>query len=134
MGSGDDLTERNRAVATALLEEAFTHQRFENVEALLGDYRLHVGSATLDLGPGDLEELVARWHAAFANFRFEIHQVLADREIAAVHATLHGEHVGEWRGLPPTGAPHAARHMFFIRFAEDRIVEVWELNDAEGLP
>ena len=127
------MTDR-RAVATALIEEAFNEQRFHNVESLLTAYTLHVGDDTLHLGPGDLERLVANWHAGFSDFHFDVHHVIVDGDLAAVHATLHGLHDGTWNGKPPTGKVHTVRHMFVIRFDEGQIVEVWELNDPAGLP
>ena len=123
-----------RAVAAAIFEEAFNRQHFENVNPALDAYTLHVGGATLSLGPGDLERLVAEWHAGFSDFHFEVHRVVAEGDVVAVHATLHGVHDGEWNGKPPTGAAYSSEHMFFIEFEDDQIVKVRELNDPTGLP
>lgn len=128
-----DLAHR-RALAVAVFEEAFNLRQFGNVNAALDRYQLHIGGATLDLGRGDLERLVAGWHAGFSGFHFAVHQVVAEDDLVAVRATLHGVHDGEWNGKPPTGEAHASEHMFFIRFEGDRIVEVWELNDPTTLP
>ncbi len=134
MGSHDDGTSERRELATAVFDEAFTQQRFERVDPALESYTLHVGGRHVDLRRGDLQRLVAAWHAAFADFRFEVHQVVVDGDIVAVRATLHGTHVGEFNDRPPTGKVHAAEHMFFIGFDGDQIRDVWELYDPATLP
>ncbi len=134
MTDGGDRSADQRALAVAIFEEAFNEQRFDSISSALEAYTLHVGGATLRLGQGDLERLVAGWHAGFSDFRFEVHQVVAEGSIVAVRATLRGIHDGEWNGKPPTGIAHASEHMFFIEFDGDQIVDVWELNDPTGLP
>jgi predicted ester cyclase len=121
-------------MAIAIFEEAFTQQNFDGVDPALESYTLHIRGRHVELGRGDLQQLVAAWHAAFSGFRFEVHRVVVDGDVAAVHATLHGTHVGDWNDRPPTGAGHAAEHMFFIRFQGDQIREVWELHDSADLP
>ena len=74
-----------------------------------------------------------RWHAGFPDFRFDIHAVVASGERAAVHATLRGTHRGQWHGLEPTGRSINVEHMFFLRFEEGLVVEVWELLDGSEL-
>ena len=134
MDPREDATARRREVAAAIFEDAFTHQDFDGVDAALESYTLHVGGRSVALRRGDLQRLVASWHAAFSGFRFDVHRVVVEGDIAAVHATLHGTHVGPWNDRPPTGESHAAEHMCFIRFEGDQVREVWELYDPADLP
>ena len=134
MADVDGAVAARRALATAVFEEAFNRQHFDNVNSALTAYTLHVAGGSYHLGPGDLERLVAAWHAGFSGFHFAVHQVVAEGEVVAVHATLHGVHDGVWNGKRPTGKAHSSEHMFFIDFEGDQIVTVWELNDPSGLP
>jgi predicted ester cyclase len=134
VAGSDDVERHRRELATAVFADAFSRQQFDGVDAALESYRLRVRGRQRDLRRGDLQRIVAAWHTAFADFRFDVHSVVVDGDLAAVHATLHGTHVGEWNGAPPTGRQHTAEHMCFIRFEGDQIREVWELYDPADLP
>lgn len=131
---GDGTIASRRALATAIFDEGFNQQHFDNINLALAGYTLHVAGTSLSLRPGDLERMVAEWHAGFSGFHFAVHQVIAEGDFVAVRATLHGVHDGVWRDKPPTGLAHSSEHMFFFRFEGTQIVEVWELNDPTGLP
>ena len=134
MTSPDDVATNRRQLAAAVFDDAFSRQQFARVDAALESYTLRVRGREVGLRRGDLQRIVAAWHAAFADFHFDVHSIVVDGDLAAVHATLHGTHVGEWNGKPPTGRQHTAEHMCFIRFEGDQIREVWELYDPADLP
>ncbi len=127
-------TERRRALAAAVFSEAFSLQEFDELDPALDSYVLNVRGRRVELGRGDLQRIVAAWHDAFSNFRFDVHRVVVDGDVAAVHATLRGTQTGEWNGRPPTGKAYEAEHMCFIRFEGEQIREVWELYDTADLP
>ncbi len=118
----------------AIFEEGWNQQRFERVETVLADeFDFHLAGRTRTTTLEGLRAIVERWHVGFPDFRFDIHAVVASGERAAVHATLHGTHRGEWNGLDPTGQSINVEHMFFLRFEEGLVVEVWELLDGSEL-
>lgn len=119
-------------IARAVFDEGWTRQDFSRIGDALRAVRLHVGGATHDLDLAAVREVIAGWHAAFSDFRFEVHTVVASGDHAAVHATLRGTNDGDWRGAPATGRTVAVEHMFFLRFAGDRVVEVWEVLDRDA--
>ena len=100
---------------------------------LAGEILLHVGGTARITTIADLESIVARWHAAFPDFRFVVHSITADDHTAAVRATLNGTHLGPWGGLEATGRRISVEHAFFLRFDEGLIVEVWEFLDQPTL-
>jgi steroid delta-isomerase-like uncharacterized protein len=44
-----------------------------------------------------------------------------------------GTHTGPFLGAPPTGKKFATESIVIFRFANGKIVEMWGLNDAQGL-
>jgi len=117
-------------IARALFEEGWNRQDFANVKRLVADeLPLHIGGDTRTTSAAELEGIVARWHAAFPDLRFEIHSITADDDIAAVRAMLHGTHLGPWGDRQATGRCIAVEHAFFLRIDNGLIVEVWELLD-----
>lgn len=118
----------------AVFEEAWNRAHFEPIEAVLAEeFDFHVGGADQTMSVAELKEIVRRWHDAFPDLHFDIHAIVASDTLAAAHATLRGTHEGPWGGLEPTGRSINVEHMFFFRFENGRIVEVWELLDRTGL-
>ncbi len=119
----------NADVIRALFEEGWNRGRFENLQGLLHeDAVLHIGSTSRATNLDDLEEIVTRWRSAFDDFRFEIHEIVSQRDAVASRMTLRGTHTGPFRG--PDRPVH---HAFFFRFVDGKVVEVWEILDQEQL-
>jgi len=119
-------------IATVLFKEGWNEQDFTKLKRLVADeVPLHIGADTRTTNVAELENIVARWHEAFPDLRFEVHSITADDAIAAVRATLHGTHLGPWGDLQATGRSIAVAHAFFLRFEGGLLVEVWELLDKE---
>ena len=121
-------------MARIVFEEGWNRQEFADVRRVLADeIQFHVGGATRLTNAAELAAIIGTWHAAFADFRFDIHSVTTDENMAAVRATLHGTQTGPWGGLEPTGRSIAVDHAFFLRAEEGLVVEVWEILDRSQL-
>lgn len=122
------------SAAGVVFEDGWNRQDFTRVREILADQLpLHVAGTTRTTNAAELESIVASWHAAFPDFRFDIHSITANDHVAAVHATLHGTHSGPWGGFPATGRSIAVEHAFFLRVEGGLIVEVWEILDQPTL-
>lgn len=119
-------------LARAVFEEGWNRQDFTRVGAAMRSVRLHVGDVDRQLDLDGVRAIIAGWHEAFSDFRFDVHTVVASDDHAAVHATLHGTNDGPWRGAAPTQRRVEVEHMFFLRFDGDALVEVWELLDRDA--
>lgn len=78
----------------------------------------------------------AEWlRSCFGTISWDIHHVLVDGDLAAVHATMSGSHEGGLPpGLPATHKPFAVQHIHLVRFADDgRALEHWAVRDDVGL-
>lgn len=124
----------NADAVRAIFEEGWNQQEFDRVDGVFADeFEFHIGGRARTMTVNELREIVARWHAGFPDFRFDIHAVVASGERAAIHATLCGIHRGHWNNLAPTGRSINVEHMFFLRFEDGLVVEVWELLDGSEL-
>jgi predicted ester cyclase len=80
---------------------------------------------------------------AFAELRWEIHEVVCEGDLVVVHCTMSGRHVrpfveyapdGQVREVfPPTGKRFAATQTHWLRVAEDGVIEHWANRDDIGM-
>ena len=66
---------------------------------------------------------------AFADQRWEVHEVLADGDMVCVRATHHARHVGTFLGIEPTGQTVAYDYAHFLRYRSGKAVEHWSVRD-----
>jgi predicted ester cyclase len=63
------------------------------------------------------------------NIRYEIHQVVADGDLVAARATVHGVHNTGHLGFPATGRPYAMPTMLLYRAEGGLLAEHWGVRD-----
>jgi predicted ester cyclase len=66
---------------------------------------------------------------AFADLHYEVHRMVAEDDLVAVHLTMSGRHVGSFAGMEPTGASFAAPHVHLYRVADGLLREHWAVRD-----
>ena len=79
---------------------------------------------------------------AFADLTWEIHDVVAERDLVVVHSTMSGRHVAPFAGFgpsgevkevfPPTGKTFASTQTHWIRIADGKMIEHWANRDDLG--
>jgi predicted ester cyclase len=79
---------------------------------------------------------------AFAELRWEIHEVVVENNLAVVHCTMSGRHVRPFAGydeqgrikevFPPTGKRFATTQTHWLRVVDGRVVEHWANRDDLG--
>lgn len=85
-----------------------------------------------------LKDVVRKMRAAFPDLRFEIHHVLAEGDIVAVHSTMTGTHrgrfeIGPFARVQLAGRQISVRHMHFLRWADGKNTDLWHLWDTHAL-
>jgi predicted ester cyclase len=85
----------------------------------------------------------AQWlRTAFAGLHYDVHHVLSDGELVAVHSTMSGRHASAIAFytpegaldavFPPTGRPFAMAQSHWFRVHDGRIAEHWATRDDLG--
>lgn len=79
---------------------------------------------------------------AFAELRWDIHEVVAERDLVVVHCTMSGRHVGPFAEysadgdvgdvFPPTGKLFATTQTHWLRIRDGKAVEHWANRDDIG--
>ncbi|WP_205695506.1 ester cyclase [Conexibacter sp. SYSU D00693] len=93
-------------------------------------------------GPAAVRATAAWLQAAYAELRWDVHEVVAERDIVAIHCTMSGRHVGDFvtydaagqvaEVFPPTGATFATTQTHWFRVADGQMVEHWANRDDLG--
>ncbi|MHA6626188.1 ester cyclase [Pseudonocardia sichuanensis] len=67
---------------------------------------------------------------AFPDIRVTVEDMIAEGDEVVFRNTVTGTHLGEYRGLPPTGRSVTYNEIFVVRFANGRVAEVWGVVDV----
>ena len=69
----------------------------------------------------------------FSDQRWEIHHIIGEGDLVAVHATYHGRHTGDLMGIPPTGREIAYDYVHILRFRDGKAIDHWSVRDTGAL-
>jgi predicted ester cyclase len=80
---------------------------------------------------------------AFADLHWEIHEVVAERDLVVVHCTMVGRHTGDFvsydeeanvkEAFPPTGKCFRSTQTHWIRVTDGKAIEHWANRDDLGM-
>ena len=79
---------------------------------------------------------------AYAELRFDIHDVVAEGDLVVLHCTMSGRHTGTFvaydadarpeQAFPPTGKRFASTQSHWFRLADGKVIEHWANRDDLG--
>jgi steroid delta-isomerase-like uncharacterized protein len=67
---------------------------------------------------------------AFPDLHVANDDLIAEDDKVVIRNTVTGTHLGEYRGVPPTGKSVSYNEMFIFRFADGWIAEMWGVVDV----
>src|SRR5579871_552297 len=76
---------------------------------------------------------IRRGHVAFEHWRFDVEGLYEDGDTVVSRVTMRGKHVGEFLGIPPSGAEVVVTGITINRLEGGRIVERWGNWDTLGM-
>jgi predicted ester cyclase len=98
--------------------------------------------ATRGRGPEAVYATALWLRDAFADLRWDVHEVVVEGDVAVVHCTMSGRHVRPFVGydeqarvkdvFPPTGRRFATTQSHWFRFADGQAIEHWANRDDLG--
>jgi predicted ester cyclase len=117
--------------------ERLIHPRCVNHEA-----KDEPPAARQEHGPAAIHATALWLRAAYADLRWEIHEVVTERDLVVVHCTMIGRHVGPFvtydehaevkAVFPPTGKTFASTQTHWMRVTDGKLVEHWANRDDLG--
>jgi steroid delta-isomerase-like uncharacterized protein len=128
--------ERNKRVARRFFEEVFNGGRLDVMDEIASPLLVARGALPPDVGDHGAEpykQTVAMFRTAFPDVHHDIHHMVAEDDLVAVHVTMTGTHRGEFLGIAPTGRRIVYPGMDLMRFVDGRLAEHWTATDDLGL-
>jgi predicted ester cyclase len=90
----------------------------------------HAPVPTGATGPEALKQVWETLVRGFPDIQVAVEDVIAEGDKLVARQAVTGTHLGEFRGLPPTGRPVSYNEIFILRFAAGRIAEIWGVVDV----
>jgi predicted ester cyclase len=84
-------------------------------------------------GRGALKAFRRQVHIGFPNQTLTIEDLIEDGDRVAARLTAVGSHLGQFRGVPPTGQTVTMEIFDIVRVTHGRITERWTMFDRGGL-
>lgn len=132
-------TEQNKQIVRRMVEELWNAGKLEVADELLApNYIEHPSTPDESrpeepTGPDGMKQFIQMFRGAFPDMEFTIERILAEDDQVAVHLTGRGTHLGELRGLPPTGKRVTVGGAAIHRLEHDKIVETYQVVDRLSL-
>lgn len=121
---------------------------FENFERLVHPQAINHEAkdeppeARQSYGPAAVYATALWLREAFADLQWEVHEVVAERDLVVVHCTMSGRHVKPFvaydadgrvkEAFPPTSKRFATTQTHWMRVADGKMIEHWANRDDLG--
>ena len=91
---------------------------FSNVPALVPDQ--------------GLKETITWLHGLWGPMHSDIEDEICQGDKVVARVTMHGRHLGEFLGHPPTGREFATKQIHIYRLQDGKVIEPWSVRDDLG--
>lgn len=127
--------EENKQIVRQAIDLVFNAADEGAIDGLYAtDFVNHTPPSQPDVhGPEGVKRMAALWHAAFPDLQFAIDDEIAEGDRVMTRWTMHGTHLGPFRGVPPSGRPVTGWAIEVSRIAGGKIGEQWLLWDTLDL-
>jgi serine phosphatase RsbU (regulator of sigma subunit) len=128
--------EENKAIFRRYVEEVGNQRNLEREGEIFDRYYVshQPDGSTVERGPEDIKRIRAAQYEAFPDQRVSIEDQIAEGDKVVTRLTVRGTHLGEFRGMAPTGKEVEINGVSILRFSEEgKVVESWDYFDQLNL-
>ena len=128
-------TEQNKATVHRFYEEVWNKGNVDfSYEVFADDYVRHDLRPTKALpGPEGQRKIAADFRAAFPDLEWTVDLILGEGDLVVGRWTARGTNTGPWGSVEPTGKTARFSGVNIFRFANGKVVEIWNHRDDLGL-
>ena len=115
-----------------VVERAWNHGDLSAIDELVHpDYVRHTAQGDLDRE--GFKQRIATMRVAFPDLHSQVEETLEDGDRRAARFTVTGTHLGDFFGIPPTGAKVRFQSAVIVHLKDGLLLEEWEFADTPGL-
>jgi steroid delta-isomerase-like uncharacterized protein len=133
-GGNTDMTttEQHKALIRRYFQEIVSKGNLEAIPDFVAPDIVFWGPYTSQpiQGLQGFRELIAMLQAAFADLQISEEEMVVEGDTVATRWTVSGTHKGEFMGTGPSGEPFQFTGTAFYRIRDNKIVEVWSVNNS----
>lgn len=127
------MTEQNKALVLQFYKAFDDRQMDRALELLAPSFTAHMAGMPEALDGEEFKQFGMTFYSAFSQGQHNFDEVIVSGDRVVTCGTFTATHLGEFRGLPPTGKQISLSIMHIDRVEDGRIVEHWGQGDALGL-
>ena len=125
--------EANKGVALRFIEGVFIRQDPKAVDELAADEFTAHTFGELPPGREPLKEAMKRAGEGVSEPKFEIQDVIAEKDRVVVRLTTRARHTGTFMGVEPSGNEYTIDEIHILRIEDDKVIEHWHEFDKQRL-
>jgi len=126
------MSEQNKRVTRAVLTERFAEGNLDAADVLIHPDFITTNSRRQPARCRGPEQTVSWLRGLWGDMRAEIKDEICEGDEVVARVIMHGHHVGEFLGKPPTGKQFAAQQIHIWRLRDGKVIEHWSCRDALG--
>ena len=127
------MSAQNKQIARRVLKELFENGNLDAADELIHpDFVNHEAPPGNPQGPEGLKETISWLHGLWGPMHGQIEDEIAERDRVVARVTMHGRHLGEFRGKQPTGKKFATKQIHIWRIQDGKVIEHWSVRDDLG--
>jgi predicted ester cyclase len=127
------MLDQDKRLPRRLLEEMFERGDLDAADELVDpDFVNHEAPPDNPQGPEGLKETVGWLRSLWGPMRFDVEDEICEADKVVARVVMHGHHVGEFLGKPPTGKEFATTQIHIWRIENGKLIEHWSVRDDLG--
>ncbi len=125
--------DENKRITRRVLVELFENGNLEAIDELIDpEFVNHEAPPGNPQGPEGMKETITWLRGLWGPMRAEIEDEICEGDKVVARVTMHGRHVGEFLGQPPTGKDFATKQIHIWRLQDGMVIEHWSVRDDLG--
>jgi len=127
------MSQENKQIARRVLVDLFEKGNLEAAGELINpDFVNHEAPPDKPQGPEGLKETINWLHGLWGPMRADVEDMICEDDKVVARVTMHGRHIGEFLGKPPTGKAFSTQQIHIWRLEDDKVIEHWSVRDDLG--
>jgi predicted ester cyclase len=127
------VSEENKRIARQVLEQLLDKGNLDAADELIDpDFVNHEAPPDNPQGPAGLKETVSWLRGLWGPMHADIEDEIVEGDKVVARVTMHGRHLGEFLGKPPTGKAFATKQIHIWRIQDGKVIEHWSVRDDLG--